>query len=106
MRIHPNCGVHPPVLEERHVFDGTHHVPPTPSRRPLLSAREVEVLTTWLRLGSKEAAAAKLFISPATVSTHIVRIRAKYSAVGRDATTKSALFARAVQDGYTTLDEW
>ncbi|GEE02682.1 LuxR family transcriptional regulator [Gordonia spumicola] len=88
------------------MFDGTHHEPVRRAQRPTLSAREVEVLTTWLRLGSKEAAAEKLFISPATVSTHIVRIRAKYAAAGREATTKSALFARAVQDGYTTLEEW
>ena len=77
-----------------------------PPIRPNLSAREIQVLMTWLRLGSKDAAARELFISPATVSTHIVRIRTKYSAVGRPATTKSALFARAVQDGHTTLDEW
>ncbi|MFT4086165.1 MAG: LuxR C-terminal-related transcriptional regulator [Gordonia sp. (in: high G+C Gram-positive bacteria)] len=74
--------------------------------RPLLSAREVEVLTVWLRTESKREAAAALFISPSTVSTHIVRIRAKYTAVGRDASTKSTLFARAVQDGYISLDEW
>ncbi|MEZ5212569.1 response regulator transcription factor [Gordonia sp. (in: high G+C Gram-positive bacteria)] len=75
-------------------------------RRPNLSQREIEVLLTWLRAESKEDAARELFISPATVSTHIIRIRAKYAAVGRPAKRKAALFARAVQDGYTTLDEW
>lgn len=74
--------------------------------RPTLSAREVEVLLAWLRATSKEEAAQELFISAATVSTHILRIRAKYAAVGRPAKRKAALFARAVQDGYTTLDEW
>lgn len=78
---------------------------PTPAR-PTLSAREIEVLLAWLRAESKEEAARQLFISPATVSTHIIRIRAKYAAVGRPAKRKAALFARAVQDGYTTLDEW
>ncbi len=79
---------------------------PEPLERPSLSAREVEVLLAWLRAESKEEAARMLFISPATVSTHIIRIRAKYAAAGRPAKRKAALFARAIQDGYTTLDEW
>ncbi|MFT3660910.1 MAG: LuxR C-terminal-related transcriptional regulator [Gordonia sp. (in: high G+C Gram-positive bacteria)] len=81
---------------------GHHAVVP----RPLLSTREVEVLLAWLRAESKEEAARELFISAATVSTHITRIRAKYAAVGRPARRKPALFARAIQDGYTSLDEW
>lgn len=75
-------------------------------RRPNLSAREVEVLVAWLHAESKREAAGSLFISVSTVSTHIARIRAKYEAQGRVANTKSALFARAVQDGYVTLDDW
>ena len=73
---------------------------------PLAVAREIEVLLAWLRSESKDEAARELFISPATVSTHIIRIRAKYAAVGRPAKRKASLFARAIQDGYTTLDEW
>ncbi|GAB21296.1 putative LuxR family transcriptional regulator [Gordonia polyisoprenivorans NBRC 16320 = JCM 10675] len=76
------------------------------SRRPDLSRREVEVLVAWLRAESKQEAAKALFISVSTVSTHVARIRAKYEAVGRAANTKSALFARAIQDGYVSLDEW
>lgn len=79
---------------------------PAPLVRPALSDREVEVLLAWLRAESKEEAARQLFISPSTVSTHIIRIRAKYRAAGRPAKRKMALFARAIQDGYTTLDEW
>lgn len=71
-----------------------------------LTDREVEVLRTWLRHDSKQAAATELFISESTVSTHIARIRTKYSAVGRTAATKSELFIRAIQDGYVSLDEW
>nr|WP_237421987.1 LuxR C-terminal-related transcriptional regulator [Gordonia sp. SID5947] len=78
----------------------------TSHRRPVLSAREVEVLLGWLAAESKEDAAAALFISASTVSTHLARIRAKYSAVGRDAPTKTHLLARALQDGYTSLDRW
>ncbi|ROZ98650.1 DNA-binding response regulator [Gordonia sp. OPL2] len=75
-------------------------------RRPVLSSREVEVLLAWLAAESKDEAASALFISASTVSTHLARIRAKYSAVGRDAPTKTHLLARALQDGYTSLDRW
>ena len=74
--------------------------------RPSLSSREVEVLLAWLASESKEDAAGRLFISASTVSTHISRIRAKYGAVGRPAPTKAHLLARALQDGYTTLEVW
>ena len=74
--------------------------------KPDLSAREVEVLLTWLASESKEQAADTLFISASTVSTHLARIRAKYAAAGRIAPTKTHLFARALQDGYTSLDRW
>ncbi len=73
---------------------------------PTLSRREVQVLVGWLRARTKEEAAAELFISAATVSTHIGRIRAKYAAVGRPATSKMALFVRALQDSHTALDDW
>ena len=82
-----------------------------PSRRvaprPLagLTPREIEVLRGWLRSDSKTEVAAELFISAATVNTHLARIREKYAAVGRNAGTKAALTARALQDGLVTLDE-
>ncbi|MGU3436236.1 LuxR C-terminal-related transcriptional regulator [Actinomycetes bacterium M1A6_2h] len=74
--------------------------------RPTLSAREIEVMLAWFRSDSKAVAAHQLFISIGTINTHIARIRGKYSAVGRAAPTKAALFVRALQDGHTTLDEW
>ncbi|WP_068161198.1 LuxR C-terminal-related transcriptional regulator [Rhodococcus phenolicus] len=74
--------------------------------RPLLSTREVQVLLTWLAADSKAQAARELFVSQSTLNTHIARIRLKYASVGRSAPTKAALFARALQDGLTTLDEW
>lgn len=80
--------------------------PPVALPKPSLSDREVEVLLAWLAAESKEEAAARLFISASTVSTHLARIRAKYTAVGRPAPTKTHLFARALQDGYTSLDRW
>ena len=80
--------------------------PSLATRIPVLSAREVEVLLAWFAFDSKEEAAASLYISQTTVNTHITRIRAKYTLVGRSARTKSQLLARAIQDGYTSLDDW
>jgi DNA-binding CsgD family transcriptional regulator len=77
-----------------------------PNKVPQLSAREIEVLLAWLAADSKDDAAARLYIAATTVNTHLTRIRAKYSACDRPARTKSSLFARAVQDGHTRLDEW
>lgn len=77
-----------------------------PYAAPRLSGREIEVLIAWLAADSKEQAAARLFITASTVNTHLTRIRAKYVAVGRPAKSKASLFARAIQDGHTTLDEW
>lgn len=77
-----------------------------PVERPSLSRREVEVLLAWLAAESKAEAAAALYITASTVNTHLTRIRAKYTAVGRPARSKANLFARAIQDGYTRLDEW
>ncbi len=73
---------------------------------PRLSDREIEVLVEWLRAESKVQAASRLFISEATVSTHIGRIRSKYEAAGRRAPSKVALFVRAIQDGYVDLGDW
>lgn len=75
------------------------------AERPVLSPREQEVLLHWFRTESKQLVAAALFITPATVNTHLARVRTKYAAAGRPATTKAALIARALQDGLVTLDE-
>ncbi|MGB6180483.1 MAG: helix-turn-helix transcriptional regulator [Rhodococcus sp. (in: high G+C Gram-positive bacteria)] len=76
------------------------------ARKPRLTAREIEVLNAWFASDSKTTAARSLYVSVATINTHIVRVRAKYTAVGRSAPTKASLFARALQDGLTTLDQW
>ncbi|MGV9824807.1 LuxR C-terminal-related transcriptional regulator [Gordonia sp. NPDC003429] len=73
--------------------------------RPNLTAREVEVLRTWLMVDTKPAVAQELFISLGTVNTHLTRIRAKYAEIGRAAPTKAGLVARAVQDGLVRLEE-
>ncbi|MFI6029813.1 response regulator [Amycolatopsis magusensis] len=68
-------------------------------RRPALSARETEVLIEWFQSESKEFVAHRLGISPNTVNSHLERIRIKYAQIGREAPTKAALVARAIQDG-------
>ena len=73
--------------------------------KPALTAREIEVLRTWLTLDSKPAVATELFISLGTVNTHLTRIRAKYAEIDRAAPTKAALVARAVQDGLISLND-
>jgi DNA-binding NarL/FixJ family response regulator len=73
--------------------------------RPRLAPREKEVLIAWFRADSKEKVARQLSIAPTTVRTILQRIRAKYAAVGRPATTKAALVARAIQDGIIAIDD-
>jgi DNA-binding NarL/FixJ family response regulator len=73
--------------------------------RPRLTRREREVLAAWLRTDNKDEVAKLLFIEPSTVATHVQRARAKYAAVGRPAPTKTALIARALEDGLLTVDE-
>ncbi|TRW86405.1 response regulator transcription factor [Mycolicibacterium sp. 018/SC-01/001] len=75
------------------------------STRPNLSEREKEVLVAWFQTESKELVGKRLFIAPSTVRTHLQRARAKYAAVGRPAPTKSALLARAIQDGILGLSD-
>jgi DNA-binding NarL/FixJ family response regulator len=74
--------------------------------RPDLTEREVEVLIAWLHTDSKRAVARELFLATSTVHTHIERVRGKYRAVGRPATTKAALVVRALQDGIVELDDF
>lgn len=71
---------------------------------PELSAREIEILTTWLICDTKSEVATRLFVTGATVRTHLARIRVKYRDAGRPANTKIALLIRAIEDGYCTLD--
>lgn len=75
------------------------------SGRPNLAPREREVLIAWFRTESKDLVARQLQIAPTTVRTHLQRVRAKYAAVGRPATTKAALVARAIQDGIVNIDD-
>ena len=67
--------------------------------RVKLSDRERQVLIAWFQTESKDLVGKRLYIAPTTVRTHLQRARAKYALVGRPAPTKSALLARAIEDG-------
>jgi DNA-binding NarL/FixJ family response regulator len=73
--------------------------------RPSLSARETEVLIEWFQSESKDFVGRRLGISPRTVNTHLEHIRIKYAMSGREAPTKAALLARAIQDGLVRVDD-
>jgi DNA-binding NarL/FixJ family response regulator len=75
------------------------------SGRTKLSLREKGVLIAWFQTESKEVVGKRLYIAPTTVRTHLQRVRAKYAAAGRPAPTKSALLARAVEDGILSLGD-
>ncbi len=73
--------------------------------RPQLTPREIDVLVNWFACESKDMVARKLGLSVRTVSSYIDRVRIRYANVGRPASTKAALVARAIQDGLVGLDE-
>lgn len=73
--------------------------------RPRLTQREIDVLVNWFASESKEMVARKLNLSVSSVNTYINRVRIKYANAGREAPTKAALVARAIQDGLVSLDE-
>lgn len=91
----------PPALQ---VHPGPATASPFPTR-PGLTDREIEVLLCWIRHDSKTEVAKTLFLSLGTVNTHLTRIRAKYTSVGRPAPTKAGLVARALQDGLVDISE-
>ncbi|MEU4805147.1 response regulator transcription factor [Actinosynnema sp. NPDC023587] len=106
---------------EKHLVDavraaaqGRGYTPPTMagalaadrrSTRPALSAREYEVLVSWFQSDSKERVARRLGISVSTVNSHLERVRMKYADIGREASTKAALVARAIQDELIDVDQ-
>lgn len=79
---------------------------PDPAQlRPVLAPREREVLLAWILCDNKDDVARQLQISTTTVRTHLQRIRDKYAAAGRPASTKAALVARAIQDGLVDVND-
>lgn len=74
--------------------------------RPSLGRREKEILIAWLRRESKTAAARDMYVTSATVNTHVQRVREKYRALGRPAPTKVDLLIRLLEDGMVTLNDF
>lgn len=70
---------------------------------PDLSPRESDALRLYASGLSMAAVARKMGISPHTAKEYLDRVRAKYSAVGRTARTRTELYAVARTDGI--LDE-
>lgn len=64
-----------------------------------LSPREREVLSLYASGFALKQVAVELDISINTAKEHIDRVRAKYSGVGRAASTKTDLLIRAIEDG-------
>jgi DNA-binding NarL/FixJ family response regulator len=94
--------------------DNTPYTPPalsgalgtdTRANRPKLTQRQIDVLLEWFHCESKEMVAQKLNLTVSTVNGYLDRVRVKYANVGRDAPTKAALVARAIQDGIVSVDE-
>lgn len=73
--------------------------------RPRLSPRESQVLLEWFHSESKEMVARRLHLTVHRVNSCLERVRIKYANVGREAPTKAALVARALQDGLITTDD-
>jgi len=73
--------------------------------RPRLAPQEIAALRAWFASSSKRLAAGMLGISVKTVDTYIERARIRYASVGRPASTKSDLVARALEDNLITLEE-
>ena len=77
----------------------------TRAHRPKLTQRQIDVLLEWFHCESKEMVAQKLNLTVSTVNGYLDRVRVKYANVGREAPTKAALVARAIQDGIVRVDE-
>ncbi|OLF12062.1 LuxR family transcriptional regulator [Actinophytocola xinjiangensis] len=88
----------PPVLSGAFGTDDRPH-------RPRLSPRESEVLLEWFHCESKDMVARRLNLTVRRVNACLERVRVKYANVGREAPTKAALVARAIQDGLVLADE-
>jgi len=73
--------------------------------RPRLSPRETQVLLEWFHCESKEMVARRLHLTVHRVNSCLERVRVKYANVGREAPTKAALVARAIQDGLVRTEE-
>jgi DNA-binding NarL/FixJ family response regulator len=69
-----------------------------------LSTREREVLSLYASGLSLKQVSFQLQIKQSSAKEHIDRVRTKYAKLGREASTKVALFKRALEDGIISGD--
>lgn len=92
-----------PRAPSRTALHAVHPVPAPAAApaRPTFSARQVDVLTAYGQSSALiDVVARGLGMTGESMKTHLRRIRAKYSAVGRAAPTRRDLYVRAIEDGY------
>ncbi len=70
------------------------------ARIPDLTAREAEALRLYATGLPMKAVAHRMDISAQTVKEYLVRVRRRYSLVGRPVASKTDLYIRALEDGY------
>lgn len=71
--------------------------------RPDLSPRETDALSLYASGLTMNAVARRMGVSPHTAKEYIDRVRAKYAAVGRQARTRTELYAAATKDGVISV---
>ncbi|MEZ5117631.1 MAG: response regulator transcription factor [Candidatus Nanopelagicales bacterium] len=76
----------------------------TAPSRPQLSPRELTALRLYASGLKIAAVARRMDVSPYTVKEYLDRVRDKYAAAGREARTRTQLFAAAQQDGLLEPD--
>lgn len=88
------------------VLDGGHWTSPelaavlaNDPRRPALSVQEEQALVLYASGLKLDSVARRLGVAPSTAKQYIDRVREKYATLGRDARTKTELYAAAVADG-------
>lgn len=68
-------------------------------KAPALSVQELRAFRLWISGKKMAAVAREMNISRETVHQYLLRVRMKYSSVGRRVTDKASLTARAIEDG-------
>jgi DNA-binding NarL/FixJ family response regulator len=68
-------------------------------QRPALSAQEERALVLYASGLKLDSVARRLGVAPSTAKQYLDRVRDKYTELGRDARTKTQLYAAALSDG-------
>lgn len=71
----------------------------TQRQQPTFAPREEEALRLYALGLPVTSVATRMYVAPATVKEYLLRVRRKYADAGRDATSKTDLLFRAIEDG-------